>query len=101
MTQFTKKLLRFTFDLAGDHTFDNSGANRLIVSGLRTSANIVQGGGLDLGNCDIAITLRQLSRALAAHAVATSLAHTVREVGNSPHCPTRAELIDLLAGKSR
>jgi hypothetical protein len=43
------------------------------------------------------ITLRQLCRALAAHAVATSLSHAVREVGNSPHAPTRAELIETLA----
>jgi hypothetical protein len=43
------------------------------------------------------LTLRQFCRALAAHAAHTSLSHAVREVGNSPHAPTRAELIDRLA----
>ncbi len=43
------------------------------------------------------LTLHQLARALACHAVHTTLAHRVREVGNSDHCPTRSELIDQLA----
>jgi hypothetical protein len=45
------------------------------------------------------VTLRQLARALAAHAAHTILSHAVREVGNSPHCPTRAELIDSLVAE--
>jgi hypothetical protein len=46
------------------------------------------------------ITLRELARALAAHAVHTSVSYTVREVvGNSANAPTRAELIDTLAGE--
>jgi hypothetical protein len=64
-THFTKKQLRFTFDLAGDKTFDNTGANRLTVSGLRASASIYQGGSLDLGDADISIygmTLSQMNR---------------------------------------
>jgi hypothetical protein len=39
-------------------------------------------------------------RLSAAHAAHTSQAHTVREVGNSEHCPARAELIESLAGVS-
>lgn len=65
MTQFTKKLLRFTFDLAGDKTFDNSGANRLTIEGLRASASISQSGGVNLGNAELAIygmTLSQMNR---------------------------------------
>jgi hypothetical protein len=47
----------------------------------------------------VPVTLRQLCRALATHAAHTSLSHAVREVGNSPHCPTRTELIDSLAAE--
>jgi hypothetical protein len=43
------------------------------------------------------LSLRQLARALAAHASLTALAHSIREVGNSPYAPTQAELIDTLA----
>jgi hypothetical protein len=53
----------------------------------------------DFDAADRPVTLRQLCRALAAHAAHTSLAHTVREVGMSPHCPTRAELIEALAAE--
>lgn len=45
------------------------------------------------------LTLRQLCRALAAHAAHTSLSHAIREVGLSPNAPTRAELIERLAGE--
>lgn len=48
---------------------------------------------------DEPLTLRVLARALACHAVHTSLSHAIREVGNSPHAPTRAELIERLAGE--
>lgn len=62
---FTKKLLRFTFDLAGDQTFDNTGANRLTISGLRASVTIEQAGSAALGKAEITIygmTLSQMNR---------------------------------------
>jgi hypothetical protein len=46
---------------------------------------------------DQPLTLHQLCRALAAHAAATSLAHTVREVCCSSYSPTRTELVNTLA----
>ena len=46
---------------------------------------------------DRPVTVREMARMLACHAVHTTLAHRVREVGNSEHCPTRSELTDQLA----
>jgi hypothetical protein len=62
---FTKKILRFTFDLAGDKTFGNSGSNRLTVSGLRATVDVTQQGSFASGNANITIygmTLSQMNR---------------------------------------